>query len=175
MKVELELWSSAEISLVGELIQAIAQMRRVAEIQMAVPVGEVSSNTEPLVGEIVPEKAAKKTRKTQKDPALAAPYAEVAKAMEASVAVATLPEPTPAPAPEPATAPVPAPAVASAAPKKEVLEDKVRGLAKTNFVAVKALLAKYGVERFGKLAEDKYTAFGVELFAVPEFPAPVAA
>lgn len=171
MKVELELWSSAEISLVGELIQAIAQMRRVAEIQMAVPIGEVSSNTEPLVGEIVPEKT-KRTRKTSNTV-----IAEEVKAAAVAVAapVATLPEPTPAPAPEPATAPVPAPAVASAAPKKEVLEDKVRALAKTNFVAVKALLAKYGVERFGKLAEDKYTAFGAELFAVPEFPAPVAA
>lgn len=172
MKVELYLNHANEITAFAEFAAKLASYRATNEKRedrifdeevTTAPATTSAPETAPVVVEVKERKPRAKKTETP-EPAVAAPV------------VSTLPEPTPAPAPEPATAPVPAPAAAPAAPSqtKVQLEDKVRLLAKTNFAAVKALLAKYGVERFGKLAEDKYATFGPELFALPEYP-PVTA
>lgn len=115
-------------------------------------IAEAVAATDPVV-------AAAIATKTDKEK-MAEAAAEITKTAEAQVAQATV--------------------VAAAAPaapvfSKQVLEDKVRLLAKTNFAAVKALLATYSVERFGKLDEAHYTTFGPKLLALPEFPEPAVA
>lgn len=178
MKVELYLNHGNELAAFAEFMAKVATFREANEKRddqiLDAAYVEIEDGVQPQTTPFVAAvDAPKKERKPRAKKEAVAEIPAVAQPAQQPV---TQPEPTPAPAPEPATAPVPAPAAAPAAPSatKVALEDKVRALAKTNFVAVKALLATYNVERFGKLGEEHYPEFGPKLFALPEYPEPAA-
>lgn len=176
IKVELYLYNSAERGIFNDAMLNIEALRRAAQEAhhgeaapgQRVPDVQVAASPEAIDEALntAPVKKERKPRAKKSEEPTAAP----------TPAVDVQPEPSPAPVVEPAPAavtPPPAPAPAPAAPKytKQQLEDKVRALAKTNFVAVKTLLGEFSVARFGEMKEDQYAAFGDKLFALPEAPA----
>jgi outer membrane biosynthesis protein TonB len=125
--------------------------------QTELPLDAVAPQPEPEV------KKERKPRAKKEKPAVDVEPIAVDAPVQAEVVVDTgVDVDLPAPTPEPA----PAPVVAPAGPKAEDLANQTRDLAKVNFAGVKAVLAKFGVARFGELKPDQYPAYASALAAL---------